>query len=306
MLWVSGADIGRAANFFGLLHCLCRRTMKVAGITRAGFLSLPMSFRPTLLVNQPSLSAGMQNFWRESNYRGLVVPGNRGTVLDVSCSKAIFTGMAGAAPSPSAENLHLALFPADREVPPLDEPALNKIAAYFLPRLLQYRLEQAQNVRKSQFASADLKYPIRELAGKLGACVQGDMELALRVVPLLLPQDDTVGPCNLDCAIIEVLWPRLHSSPPNTIARQVKIEAELTAEVNTYLLSCGEIRQYSREEIGIRVASLEFSKKRMSAGSVVLLNRETSRRVHNLARCYGTERNVPECTDCQRMKTHAE
>ena len=215
-------------------------------------------------------------------------------------------GMAGAAPSPSAEHLHFALLPADREIPPLDEPALNKIAEYFLPRLLEYRLEQAQNVRKSQFAAADLKYPSRELASKLGACVQGDMELALRVIPLLLPQDDTVGPCNLDCAIIEVLWPRLHSSPSNTMARQMKIEAELTAEVNTYLLSCGEMRQYSREEIGIRIASLEISKKRKSAGSVLLLNRQTSRRVHHLARCYGIERNVPDCTDCQWMKTPAE
>ena len=74
-------------------------------------------------------------------------------------------------------------------------------------------------VRESQFAAADLVFPIRELARKLGACVQGDAELALRVVPLLLPQDDAVGLCNLDCAIIEVLWPRLHSNPPKTRRR---------------------------------------------------------------------------------------
>ena len=290
-LWVSGADIGRAASFFGLLHCLCRRALKVAGITRAGFLSLPMSFRPTLLVNQPSLSAGMQNLWQETNYRGLVVPGNRGTVLDVSCSKPIFTGMAGAAPSPSAANLHLTLFPADREAP-LDEHALSATADYFLPRLLQYRLDQAQKVQESRFPAADLKFPTRELARKLGACIQGDAELALRVVPLLLPEDDASGLCNLDCAIIEVLWPRLHSSPQETAeTTKMRIEAELTAEVNTYLLSCGETVQYTREDVGIRVASLEFRTKRTNAGSVLLLNRETSRRVHHLARCYGIERN---------------
>ena len=131
-LWVSGADIGRAASFFGLLHCLCRRALKVAGITRSGFLSLPLAFRPTLLVNQPSLSAGMQELWRESNYRGFFVPGSRGVVLDVSSSKAIFMGMAGAATSPSAEHLHLALFPAGRELPSLDEVALTGTAEYFL------------------------------------------------------------------------------------------------------------------------------------------------------------------------------
>ena len=305
-LWVSGADIGRAASFFGLLHCLCRRALKVAGITRSGFLSLPLAFRPTLLVHQPSLSAGMQNLWREANYRGLVVPGNRGVVLDISSSKAIFMGMAGAATSPSAEHLHFALLPADREIPPLDEPALYKIAAYFLPRLLQYRIEQAQNVRKSQFAAADLKYPIRELAGKLGACVQGDADLALQVVPLLLAQDDTVGPCNLDSAIIQVLWPRLHSSPPNTITTQMKIEAELTAEVNTFMLSCGDNLQYRCEEVGIRVVHLELTRKRTNSGTILLLGAETNRRVHQLARAYGIGKNMPECPYCQPVQTPAE
>jgi hypothetical protein len=306
VLWISGADIGRAASFLGLLHSLCRRAMKVAGINRAGFLSLPMSFRPTLLVNQPSLSAGIRNLWRESNYRGLVVPGSRGAVLDVSSSKAIFMGMAGAAPSPSAEHLHLALIPADREVPPLDEPALNKIAEYFLPRLLQYRLEQAQNVRQSQFTAGDLKYPIRELAGKLGACVQDDTELALRVVPLLLPEDSVFGQCNLDCAIIQVVWPRLHAGPTTNSAARMKIEAELTPEANTLLLSCGETTQYNREEVGIRVAHLELARKRTNGGTILLLGSETNRRIHQLARSYGIERSVPGCPYCQPEQKPAE
>ena len=167
-LWVSGADIGRAASFFALLHCLCRRALKVAGITRSGFLSLPLAFRPTLLVNQPSLSAGMQELWRESNYRGFFVPGSRGAVLDVSSSKAVFIGMARAATSPSAEHLHLALFPAGRELPSMDEVALTGTAEYFLPRLLKYRLDHAPLVRESKFVPADLVFPIRELARKLG------------------------------------------------------------------------------------------------------------------------------------------
>jgi len=306
ILWISGADVGRAAAFFALLHCLSRRPLRVAGITRSGFLSLPSSFRTTLLANQPSLSAGIQSLWRESNFRGFCVPGSRGNLLDVTSSKAIFLGMAGAVSSPSAEHLHLALFPADREVPPLDEQALNKIAEYFLPRLLQYRLEQAHNVRKSQFAPADLKFPICELARKLGACVQGDMELALTVIPLLIPQDDTIGPCNLDCAIIQVLWPRLHSSLPNTLATQMKIEAELTAEVNTFMLSCGDNLQYSREEVGIRVVHLALTRKRTNGGTILLLGSETNRRVHQLARSYGIGKNVLGCPHCQPAQTPAE
>jgi hypothetical protein len=219
----------------------------------------------------------------------------------VTSSKAIFSGMAGAAPSPSAENLHVALLPADHQTPPLDELRLAGIAEYFQPRLLRYRLDQAHNVKKSKFAAADLKFPTRELACKLGACVQGDTDLALHVVPLLQEQNEVCGECNLDYAIVEVLWPRLHS-PPKSRAPQMKIEAELTAEVNTYLLSCGETRQYSREEIGIRVASLEFATKRTRGGTVLLLCYETNRRVHQLARGYGIGKIVPECPHCRPVQ----
>jgi hypothetical protein len=282
-LWVSGADLGRAAEFFALLHCLCRRAIRVAGVTRAGFLSLPMTFRPTLLVNQPGLPVAVRTLWRETNFRGSVVPNCRGVVLDVTSSKAVFTGMEGATPSPNAENLHLALFPADRELPLLDDAALRTIANYFLPRLLQYRLEQAKKVCESRFTVADLRFPIREVAQKLGACVQDDPELALKVVPLLISQYDSIGQCNLDVAIVQVLWPRLHPSPTTTSAMKVKIEAELTAEVNTFLLACGETLQYSREEIGIRVASFEFTRKHTNTGTILLLSNATNRRVHGLA-----------------------
>jgi hypothetical protein len=306
-LWVSGADMSRAANFFGLLHCLCRRGLKVAGITRTGFLSLPMSLRPTLLVNQPSLSVGIQSLWRESNFRGLVVPGNRGAVLDVTSSKAIFTGMAGATQPSSAENFRFALLPPEREAPLLNESALTAVSDYFLPRLLQYRLDQAQSVRESQVASADLKLPNSELARKLGACVQCDMDLALEVVQLLVSQDEEADCCNLDCAIIEVLWPRLHASLQGTAApTKMKIEAELPADVNTFLLSCGETVQYSREEIGIRVASLELTRKRTNAGTILLLGGVTNRRVHQLARSYGIGKNAPGCPYCQPGQTPPE
>ena len=299
-LWISGADLGRAAGLFALMHCLCRRPLRVAGITRGGFLSLPSSFRPTLLVNQPTLSAGIQSLWSDSNFHGFCVPGSRGIVHDVTSSKAIFMGMAGAATSPSAGHLHVALFP-DREVSALDEAELNTIAEYFLPRLLQYRLEQAIKVRESRFAPADLHFPIRELAGNLGACVQGDADLALQVVPLLLAQNDVGGGCNLDCAVIEVLWPRLHSTPPNTVAH-MRIEAELTAEVNTFMLSCGDNLQYSREEVGIRVARLELTRKRTNGGTILLLGAETNGRVHQLARAYGIDKSMPGCPYCKQAQ----
>ena len=154
--------------------------------------------------------------------------------------------------------------------------------------------------------AAELRPPTRELARKLAACIQGDADLALQVIPLVRSQDEMVNRCDLDHAIIEILWPRLHASVTQTPAKRMKIEAELTAQVNTFLLCCGETRQFSREEVGIRVASLELSRKHTNAGTLLLLDRETSRRVHQLARGYGIDRVVPGCPDCQAVEPSVE
>jgi hypothetical protein len=55
-LWASGADIDLAMAFLGLLHCLCRRAIRLTGVTRAGFLSLPFPFNPVLLGARPRIA----------------------------------------------------------------------------------------------------------------------------------------------------------------------------------------------------------------------------------------------------------
>ena len=306
-LSVSGREMGRAIALFRLLHCVSRHALMITGVTQAGFLSLPLRLHPTLLVNQPSLPRKIQNLWLESNYRGLLILGNRGTVLEAISSKAVFTGMEVSAQPGGPEALHLYLLPVDAELPLLDERALNEIADYFLPRFLLYRLHHLQKVRESRFSVSDLRLPTRELARELGACIQGDPDLALQVVPLLQPQDDDpFNQCNLDSAIIEILWPRLHSKAVDGTAMEIRIEKELTEDVNTFLLCCGENRQYSAVEVGKRVAQLELSRQRKNFGSVVLLDRGTGRRVHRLACSYGLRKNVPGCPDCEQGQVSAE
>jgi hypothetical protein len=305
-LWASGTDIDVAASFLALLHCLSRRGLRLTGVTRSGFLSLPLAYCPTLLVHQPTLPLVLQDLWCQSNFRGLVVPGNGGVVLDATCSKAIFLGMFGFAPPPGASNLQIALFPPDHEVPPLDDRTLNAIADYFLPRLQKYRLDHAKQVRESRFEAPDLRFPTLELARKLGACIQGDPDLALQVVPLLREQEALVDRCNLDFAIVEVVLARLHRTTSESTAAGMKIEDELTADVNTFLLTCGGNFQYSREEVGKRVAKFEFSRKHTNAGTLLLLDRRTSRRVHQMARSYGIDISMPGCPDCQPVETSAQ
>ena len=305
-LWAQGAELDLATRFFQLLHCVCRRPLRLTGVNRANFLTLPFDFRPVLLMNQSGLPIRLQELFCESNSRGSVVLGNRGQAFDVTCSKAIFLGMWGTPPPPDAGNFHIALYPADHELPLLDERTLNAIADYFQPRLLQYRLDCAKAVRESQFVVSDLRLRTREFARILGACIQGDPDLALQAVAVARSQDEIANRCTLDHAIIGVLWPRVHSNPTSVSTAKMKIGAHLTPELNTYLRGCGETCEYTPEEVGKRVAKLGLSRKPTNAGTVLLLDRETTLRVHALARGYGMDKSVPGCPDCGRIEPSAE
>src|SRR4029077_16401890 len=58
-LLISGPRMGPAIDLFQLLTCGSRRALSIAGVSRAALAGLPMELRPSLLINQPHLSAGM-------------------------------------------------------------------------------------------------------------------------------------------------------------------------------------------------------------------------------------------------------
>ena len=150
-------------------------------------------------------------------------------------------GMAGAASSPSAEHLHFALLPADREIPPLDEPALDKIAAYFLPRLLQYPYRTGAECSQSRFAAADLKYPSVNLPASSAPASRVTWNSRSKWCRSYLRRTTRSAPA---------IRLRNHSSTVASTALESPEHHDDTNENrgrahgrgHTYLLSCGEIR----------------------------------------------------------------
>ena len=168
------------------------------------------------------------------------------------------------------------------------------------PGYLATRLEYLRQVRGSRFDAPELRSPSREIARSLGGCIQGDDGLARKAAELLRAQaEEAFQGCNVETAIVEVLWPYLHPRSGEGPIAKLKMEAEFTKEVNTYLRSRGEILTFTGTEIGKKVAELRLSSKRNGSGNLLLLNRETSRRIHRLARIVGTGRKMPRCQDCE-------
>jgi hypothetical protein len=115
----------------------------LAEVTPGGFRSLPMPLGLTLLLNQQDLKPNLQRLFRASSYRGLHLPGNRGSVVDLYGPKAIFCGNDAAVDTLGGGVIHISAAPSILQSCALDEQVQNEIANHFQPRLLMYRLKNS-------------------------------------------------------------------------------------------------------------------------------------------------------------------
>jgi hypothetical protein len=100
--------------------------------------------------------------------------------------------------------------------------------------------------------------------------------------------------------MLEVLWPRIHSSEKSLSMK------ELTGLANTLLRSRGETREYSPEESGKKLGNEGVLRRRMNSGMVLMFDRQTLRRLHQLARNLGVEKKVTKGRDCKELQIAGE
>jgi hypothetical protein len=252
-----------------------------------------------LLLDQQELKPNMQRLLRASKYRGLHLPGNRGSVVDLYGPKAIFCGNDAAMDTLGAGIIHISVTPSQLQSSVLDDRVQDEIANKFQPQLLMYRLKNSQKTRESRVDGLEFTFAMRQLARTLAMCFPEDSQLARDTVQLLRPQDEEVRgqrSRDVNCAIVEILWAMIHERKQ----REVKV-AELAKDVTALLQSRGETREYRAEEIGWKLKGLNIHRHSDRSGRQVLLERETSQSVHRLARAYdlpcspGVRAGCPDC-----------
>ena len=300
-LGLSCSDEQRGIDTLRLLGCFCRRPLLLADLTSTGLRSLPMHLMPTLLVDQQSMGMPLQRLLCASNHRGLHVTGNGGQLLDVFGAKAIFSCDEGGLDALGLNVIRIFLGQQSSDNPlSLNDSARNQIADRFQPRLLMFRLKNLVQPRKccvdlSKFTSAT-----RPLARTIAECFVEDPRLATDAVQLLEAQDQEVRASRcLDpsCAALEILLGLIHQGE----SQEIQVD-ELTRDLNTLLRSRGELLEYRPEEIGWRLRAMKVPRHTDSSGRKIVLGRETSLRVHRLARGYDLLIGPlvgHQCSDCQ-------
>ena len=297
-LTISGPDEERGIDVLRLLSCVCRHPLMLAELTPGSFRSLPMQLSLTLLLDQHRLRPNVQRLLRASSYPGMLLPGNRGCLVDLYGPKAIFCGNDAAVDTLSGGAVQISLSPSQLQSSALHEQVQNEIANHFQPRLLMYRLKNSGKVRQPQVDVSKFTFATRQLACTLAACFPEDPELARDAVELLGPQDDDARlqrANSIECVIVEVLLGFIHEQK----LTEMKV-GNLADLANCLLRSRGEILAYGAEEVGWKLRGLNLIRHRTSSGSQIQFDRQTSHQVHRLARTYGLGSSrietCPECT----------
>jgi hypothetical protein len=166
---VSGAPAHQIHKLFRAFGSLCRRPLLVAELSRR----LPLFLRPTLMVDDPKLSATARAFWHSASRNGMFVAGAANTVRELGCAKAVLLRPEDPPDAWGEEAMHLMLPQA--ELPTLSNDSLKNIAAEFQPQLETFRLRLLSGV--DPFVSPTHPLSSFDLARNLGACIPEDPEI---------------------------------------------------------------------------------------------------------------------------------
>ena len=299
-LVVSGDDLSHAHTFFGLNRCFCRRGLILGDFSRQALMSLPTELRLTLMIGQSDLPKKIWSLCNASNYRNTFISGQRGTVLDVACSKAFFVGTNANLYSID-HAIRVSLPSAPSNLARLDERRQKQIADEFQPRMLRHRVDFLRGLRESISANAEAGFST-DFAGTLKLCLPAESAVSEGVDRLLNQEQEDCArrlACDLGAVIVKVLWTKLQDPRADVSVSRI---AEFC---NAILRSRGETREYNAVELGCKLREMGIPRHFGRNFNSVRFSQEIWRKVHELAQLFGLRLppHPNNCIQCVQLQS---
>jgi hypothetical protein len=287
-----------------MLSMLCRRPLRLVGLRRGDLRRVPTELHPTLLLDEPDLTASMRAILHASARRGAyILDGDR--VLELFGPTIVCSSKPTNGSVLGTDAFRVALIPVSRQCPLLDKRAEEEIAGAFQARFLRYFLQNFRSVGIPKFDVCHLGLDAQNVARALGAAVVGDAELQERILPILAIRDAeirTERSSSLDSLVLEAILFFIHQGGWSKVRTQQV--AEKVAEISKGR-GC-DSREPSPEIVGWAIKRLGIPSGRINrAGNGVELTVSVCRLIHMLAVSYGVpalQQFHPGCRYCEESE----
>jgi hypothetical protein len=254
---IGGPDTARANQLLALLRCLCRHSLRLTGVTPAGFCSLGGKLRFSYLISQSTISPKLKKLLDDASCSDRKIP-MRGGLIDLFGLQVINSDSALVSQSSPARSIHISLTPTGQPLPAIDPETQRRITAEFQAKLLSFRRANLGLARDMQFDLSKFSLPLRDLARSLMAATPDDITLQAEVYDLLQEHEAEIRTSRwteFDTAALESILVVGHESPGRTI-----YVAELAAISEEILRRRGEVTlEVPPTVLGKRLKVLGFS-----------------------------------------------
>ena len=305
LLLVSAPDPSGSRLLLEQLRYACRRSVIIGDVTRGGIWSLPLSLRPTLIIDRPKPTKDLPFVLRAMSRPGVRIP-QRGHLLDVSCPLVLSTQEPISDSWLLEQSFQIEATASAARFPKVASQTLREVSLDLQPKLQSYRLRNFVKVQHCNFDAPQLAFPTREIARALGDCIVDDHELQSRVVALLEEQDEDTRvrrTTTFEAVVVEAGLLFCHEKEK----RDWAYVAEFATVANAILEGRGEQIKLEPRAVGDVLRSVGLFTRRLgSAGRGVLLVNEIRRKIHQLAWRFGVrsiDDGVDRCEFCSETRT---
>lgn len=298
------ASQGAAATMLlHMLECVFLQPIHVGELTLAQLMSLPNPLSHVLLIDQTAVSKQLERALGVMSRPGAGII-SKGKVRKVFCPVIACTAEPIRDARLSDLAMHVVLVPSQSRLPKFDQQSAEATSREIRPYLQQYRQNNLEAVRDSQFEAPEFSSPTNEIAAMLGRSIVGDSDLQARVIPLLRDQDRESRLRRTDSLQAVIVEAGLFLSHEGRRG-QARV-GEFTDVAEAILKGRGEVIKLEPRAVGDILRSMGlFSQRLGSAGRGIRFGNGIRRKFHDLARAFDVRslhENGVRCEFCERAR----
>ena len=300
-LWLVGPLGSGKSTLLKFLHCVCRRALLLGDVRAASLYKFSNLLYPTLLLDElepdnSRMGAEVRRLLRIGNSPGVPAARN-GRLFQTFSSKVISSRQPPLDAALSSRAIVIRLLPTQKNLLPLTESSMEQIARAFQPRLLMFRLQNYEAVKRSQVSFEKVKdftARIRELVQGMAAPLLGQAMHEDKLIEIMRESDQEARierSLEPEWLVLEALFDLCHQGAANDRMISDILVGGVGAHVNKTLALRGEGLRMTAKSVGNVLKSLGIRTRRLgNHGRGLTFTSVARKKIHELARRFGFDR----------------